>query len=270
MRTQTAAPPVPSIQPRPPGTGGWIRRLMLPFLGAHKRNVAIAFGVSVIGMGLNAVTPFVEKVIVDDVIVAHTRPLAPLLAALIGAGVITFAASYIRRFIGGRVGLDVQYDMRNAIYERLQRLDFATHDEMQTGQLVSRANSDVAILQGLLNVLPLLSGNLVMTVVAFVIMLFLSPALTLVALAAVPVLFVLSLKMRTSMFPASWDAQQKIGEVAGVVDEAVTGVRVVKGFGQEDRELRRLVGVGDDLFKSRMRVINLTARYSPALQAVPV
>src|SRR4029450_12206957 len=101
--------------------------------------------------------------------------------------------SYIRRFVGGRVGLDVQYDMRNAIYDRLQRLDFATHDDMQTGQLVSRANSDVTVLQALLNVLPLLSGNLVMTVVAFVIMLILSPALTLVALAAVPVLFVLSL-----------------------------------------------------------------------------
>src|SRR3954462_5348412 len=175
MRTQTAAPPVRSIQPRPPGTGGWIRRLMLPFLGAHKRNVAIAFGVSVIGMVLNAITPFVEKVIVDDVIIDHNRALAPLLAILIGAGVITFGSSYIRRFVGGRVGLDVQYDMRNAIYERLQRLDFATHDEMQTGQLVSRANSDVGILQGLLNVLPLMTGNIIMTVVAFAIMVVLSP-----------------------------------------------------------------------------------------------
>ena len=60
-----------------------------------------------------------------------------------------FVAAYIRRFVGGRVSLDVQYDLRNAIYERLQRLDFARHDEMQTGQLVSRASSDVGLHPGL-------------------------------------------------------------------------------------------------------------------------
>src|SRR3954463_16330998 len=189
MSIRPGPPPVRHIQPKPPGNGGWLRRLMVPFLGAHKRNVAIAFGVAIVGMALNAVTPLIEKIIVDDVMIDHTRALAPLLALLIGAGVITFAASYIRRFIGGRVGLDVQYDMRNAIYERLQRLDFATHDELQTGQLVSRASSDVGLLQGLLSFLPLMLGNLIMTIVAFVVMFALSPPLTLVALAAVPALF---------------------------------------------------------------------------------
>jgi ATP-binding cassette subfamily B protein len=243
---------------------------MVPFLATHKRNVAIAFGMAVIGMVINAITPLVEKIIVDDVIVHHRRSLAPLLIVLIGAGAVTFVASFVRRFIGGRVALDVQYDMRNAIFERLQRLDFATHDELQTGQLVSRASSDVGLLQGLLSFLPLMLGNLIMTIVAFVVMFVLSPPLTLVALAAVPALFLLSIKLRKTMFPASWDAQQKIGEVAGVVDEAVTGVRVVKGFGQEERELRRLIDVGDRLYKSKLRVIRLTARYSPALQSIPV
>src|SRR4051794_13924234 len=270
MRRTADAPPARHIDPAPPGSGGWIRRLMVPFLAAHKTNVAIAFGMAIVGMVISAITPLIEKVIVDDVIVAHNRAMAPLLAVLIGAGGVTFAASFVRRFVGGRVALDVQYDMRNAIYERLQRLDFATHDELQTGQLVSRASSDVGLLQGLLSFLPLMLGNLIMTIVAFVVMFFLSPPLTLVALAAVPALFVLSIRLRKTMYPASWDAQQKVGEVAGVVDEAVSGVRVVKGFGQEERELRRLVDVGDRLYKSKVRVIKLTARYSPALQSIPV
>src|SRR5207245_6218602 len=115
--------------------------------------------------------------------------------------------------------------MRTAIYDTLQRLDFARHDELQTGQLVSRASSDVALLQGLLAWLPVMSGNLVMLVVSLVIMVILSPMLTLVAVAVVPLLFVVALRMLGGLFPASWDPQQKAADVAGFVDEASTGVR---------------------------------------------
>ena len=83
-----------------------------------------------------------------------------------------FAASReprFRRWIGGRVSLDVQFDLRNAIYARLQRLDFAGHDQLQTGQLVSRAGSDVALLQGILSFLPITAGNLVALVVSLVV-----------------------------------------------------------------------------------------------------
>ena len=266
-KTVADAPPVRSIEPGPAGRS-WIRRLV-PFLAAHKRNVFLAFGVAIVGQGVTSLTPAVERLIVDDVILHHRRPLAPWLIALVVAGLIGFGAAYLRRFLGGRVALDVQYDLRTAIYERLQRLDFARHDEMQTGQLVSRASSDVALLQGLLSFLPIMSGNFVGLIVAFVVMMFLSPPLTLVALAAVPVLMVLAMRLRTTIFPASWDAQQRVGEVAGVVDEAVTGVRVVKGFGQEKRELAHLTEVSEDLFRSRMRMIKLQARFTPALQSVP-
>jgi ATP-binding cassette subfamily B protein len=237
---------------------------------AHKRNVGIAFGVSVIGQGVSALTPVVEKVIVDDVIGQHTRPLAPWLAVLILAGFIGFGAAYIRRFVGGRVSLDVQYDLRNAVYERLQRLDFASHDQMQTGQLVSRANSDVALLQGLLMFLPIMLGNLVMLVLSIMVMAYLSPPLTVIALLMVPAIAIVAYRLRATIFPASWDAQQRAGEVAGVVDEAVTGVRVVKGFGQEDRELNHLADTSRDLYRSRVRLIQLQARFTPLLQSIPV
>ncbi|MDQ1395311.1 MAG: ATP-binding cassette, subfamily bacterial, partial [Acidimicrobiaceae bacterium] len=262
-----AAPPERSIQPGPAGRG-WIRRL-LPYLAAHKRNVGLAFGVAILGQGVTSLAPVLERVIIDDVILNHRRPLAPWLILLVAAGLIGFGSAYVRRFLGGRVALDVQYDLRNAIYERLQRLDFARHDEMQTGQLVSRASSDVGLLQGLLSFLPIMSGNLIGLVVAFIVMVILSPPLTLVALAAMPALLLIALRLRTTIFPATWDAQQRAGEVAGVVDEAVTGVRVVKGFGQEQRELEHLTDASQDLFRSRMRMVKLQARFTPALQAVP-
>jgi len=242
---------------------------MLPFLAAHRRNVAWALGMSLAGMVVEALTPVLEKVIVDDAIVNHHRPLAPWLAALVLAGAFGFAAAYIRRLRGGRVAFDVQHDLRVAVFERLQRLDFARHDEMQTGQLVSRASSDIALIQAILSFLPLVLGNVLWVVVSFAVMLRLSPPLTLVVAAALPALLVVALRMRTTIFPASWDAQQRAGEVAGVVDEAVTGARVVRGFGQERQEVERLTAASRGLYQSRVRAVQLQARFTAAMQAVP-
>ncbi|MBV9040395.1 MAG: ABC transporter ATP-binding protein, partial [Acidimicrobiia bacterium] len=247
---------------------GWVRKLW-PWLARHKKDVFLAFGVAIVGMVIAALTPVVEKVLLDNITIHPHAAIWPWLSLLVLAGVIRFGAAYVRRFFGGRVALGVQHDLRTAIYDTLQRLDFARHDELQTGQLVSRASSDVALLQGLLAFLPIISGNLVMLVVSLVIMVILSPILTLVAVAVVPLLFVVALRMRSSVFPASWDAQQEAAEVAGVVDEAVTGVRVVKGFGQEERELGRLTDRADTLFRSRMRLVRIQALFVPTLQALP-
>ncbi len=228
-----------------------------------------AFGAAVAGLTVSAFTPVIEKVIVDEVISGGRQPLAPWLVLLVAAGVFRFGVAHVRRFVGGRVALAVQFDLRNDIYERLQRLDFARHDDFQTGQLVSRAGADVGLVQGLLAFLPLMSGNLVMLVVSLVIMAVLSPLLTVVTLVVVPVILVVALRLRTTVFPAAWDAQQRAAEVAGIVDEAVSGVRVVKGFGQEQRELGRLVATSEDLFASRLRAVRIQARFGSALQAVP-
>jgi ATP-binding cassette, subfamily B, bacterial len=258
-----------TIRPRPPEAGGWLRRLS-PFLLAHRRHVVIAFGASLVGMVITAFTPIIQKWIVDDAILTNRRPVGPLVLMLLGAGVARFFLAALRRWFGGRVALDVQYDLRNTIFDQLQRLDFARHDELQTGQLVSRASSDVALVQGLLALLPITLGNLLMFAVSLVIMATLSWQLTLVALAIIPGVLLVAHRMRTGVFPATWDAQQRAGEVAGVVDEAVTGVRVVKGFGQEARELDRLVGSAGDLYASRVRSIQISSRFLAALQALPV
>ena len=244
-------------------------RRLWPYLRAHQRDVVLGFGAAIAGLTVTALTPLVQKVVVDDVVLGRRRPLAPWLTLLVVAGLVRFGAAHVRRYVGGRVALAVQYDLRNDIFARLQRLDFARHDQSHTGQLVSRAGSDVMLVQGLLAFLPLMTGNVVLLVLSLVIMAFLSPLLTVVALVAVPVLLVLAVRLRTTVFPAAWDAQQRAGEVAGVVDEAVTGVRVVKAFGQEQRELERLTGVSEELFGSRVRSARIEARSTATFQLVP-
>jgi ATP-binding cassette subfamily B protein len=247
---------------------GWIRRLV-GYMKPHKKNAYIAFGVAIGGQLIQSLLPAVQKVVIDDVITHHKKPLAPWLTLMIVMGVLTFVFAYNRRFRGGRIALDVQHDLRTAIFRQLQRLDFARHDELSTGQLVSRASSDVALIQGFLQFLPIGVANVLLFIVSLTVMFVLSVPLALVMLAVAPLLLVTAMKLRTSVFPASWDAQQKAGDVANVVEEDVTGVRVVKGFGQEARELGRLTDRSASMFASRVRLVNIQARLQPAMQTIP-
>jgi ATP-binding cassette subfamily B protein len=247
---------------------GWIRRL-IGYMGPHKKNAFIAFGVAAAGQLIQSLLPLVQAIVVDDVITTHKQPLAPWLALMILMGVLTFIFAYFRRFRGGRIALDVQHDLRTAVFRQLQRLDFARHDELQTGQLVSRASSDVALIQGFLQFMPIGVANILLFIVSFGAMLYLSPLLALVMFMVAPLLLVTAMKLRTSVFPASWDAQQKAGDVANVVEESVTGVRVVKGFGQERTELDRLTFRSRVMYASRVRLVNIQARLQPAMQTIP-
>jgi len=134
---------------------------------------------------------------------------------------------------------------------------------------VGRATSDLQLIQGLLFMLPMTVGNVLLFLISLVIMAWLSLPLTLVALAVAPALWVIAKRSRSKLHPATWYAQAQAAAVAGVVDGAVSGVRVVKGFGQEDQETGKLREIGRKLFAGRLRTIRLNSRYTPALQAVP-
>jgi ATP-binding cassette subfamily B protein len=244
-------------------------RRLIPYLRPHRRAIAISLGAAVVASGCQAAAPLVARQILDNVILHHRSPMAPWLGALIGIGLLTFIAAHLRRYQGGRVALDVQYDLRNAMYDRLMELDFASHDRMPTGQLVSRANSDSTLVQGLLAFFPNVSGNVLLLVSSLVIMVVLSPLLAVISLIVAPSLLLVSYRMRSQIFPATWDGQQKEGEVAQIVDEDVNGVRIVKAFGQERRELLRLAAASKRLYGSHMRAVRLQARYQPVLQALP-
>lgn len=247
---------------------GWIRRT-LPYLLRHRRDLIFVFGAALGGMAVTAAIPLLLRSVVDDAILADRRPLAPFLVVMVVLGLVRFGLSFLRRYGAGRISIDIEFDMRNEIYEHLHRLDFARHDEFQAGQLVSRANSDVRMLQTLFGYLPFMSANILLFFLSVGIMSQLSLPLTLVALICVPLLFVMALQMRKIVYPSSWDAQQRAAEVATVVDEAVSGVRVVKGFGQERRELGRLTEAAVNLFGARMRNVRISARRQATMQVVP-
>ncbi|MEU9172327.1 ABC transporter ATP-binding protein [Streptomyces sp. NPDC048420] len=247
---------------------GWARRLA-GYAWRYPKDVVLALGSSLGGMAVMAIVPLITKVIIDDVIGDRSRDMAPWAGALIAAAVLVYAFTYIRRYYGGRLALDVQHDLRTEMFGTITRLDGRRQDELSTGQVVGRATSDLQLIQGLLFMLPMTIGNFALFLISLVVMAWLSIPLTLVALAVAPALWWIAKRSRSKLHPATWYAQAQAAAVAGVVDGAVSGVRVVKGFGQEDQETGKLREVGRRLFAGRLRTIRFNSKYTPALQAVP-
>ena len=197
------------------GSGGWPG-----YCWRFQRDVVIALAGSVLYIAATLTIPLLQRAVIDNVIVTHKESVWPLAIGLLIAAAANFVGIYMRRYRGGKMALDVQHAMRTELFDSLSRLDGTRQDEIHTGQLVGRSISDLNMVQGLLQWMPLTLGSLMLFVFSLVIMIALSPLLSLVAVAVAPALWLISTAARKKLFPASWHAQQQVGEVAGIVDEA--------------------------------------------------
>ncbi len=257
-------------RPAPAGPGvGWLRRLA-PFIHRYRRTVIATFVFSIVAQVFIGLLPLIQQRILDHSVIAHDAPLGPMLVLLVLAGVAGFSTNYLRRYLGAKVSVHLQHDLRQAIHRHLYELDVSRHDELSVGDIMSRSTADLTLIQAFFFSVPMLVANMTLLVVAVVVMFVLSPVLSLVVVVFVPLFAILAVRFRDRVFPATWNDQRLAGAVAGIVDEAVTGVRVVKAFAQERHELDRLTDRAHELYQSRMRTARYNSRYSATLQALPM
>ncbi|RDI33270.1 ABC transporter ATP-binding protein [Lentzea flaviverrucosa] len=252
-----------------PVTKGWIRRLTAA-CWQHPRLVVLSVLAAVVGVGLQAAGPLLLKTAIDDSTGGRTDRLWPLMVALIVLEVLTFGSAFLRRYLGGRLALGVQHDLRLGVFSAVQRLDGAKQDELRTGQIVSRSITDLQLVQSLLMMAPLAVGTVVFALAALAAMIYLSIPLTIIAVIVLPLVAWLAGRTRLTLFPATWSAQQRAADLAQHVEETVTGVRVVKGFGQEAREVARLEKHAKFLFAERMRAARLSSKPLATVTALPL
>jgi ATP-binding cassette subfamily B protein len=175
-------------------------------------------------------------------------------------------AGYISRNNLFKVAYALEFDLRNIIYEHLTRMSFPFYDRVQSGQLISRANSDIRSVQMYLTFAPMILVQCSIALVAFGFMLAINVPLAFVAMATMPFIYWVGVKMRSSLFPVSWLIQSRLAEVATVVDENVNGVRVVRSFAAEQQQLRQLAKAADAVQWSYIKDADLRARFSPLVQ----
>ncbi|USX51068.1 ABC transporter ATP-binding protein [Lentzea sp. HUAS12] len=252
-----------------PVTKGWIRRLAAA-CWQHPRLVVLSVLAAVVGVGLQAAGPLLLKTAIDDSTGGRTDRLWPLMVALVVLELLTFGSAFLRRYLGGRLALGVQHDLRLGVFSAVQRLDGAKQDELRTGQIVSRSITDLQLVQSLLMMAPLAIGTVVFALAALAAMIYLSVPLTIIAVIVLPLVAWLAGRTRLTLFPATWSAQQRAADLAQHVEETVTGVRVVKGFGQEAREVARLEKHARSLFAERMRAARLSSKPLATVTALPL
>ncbi|WP_433603355.1 ABC transporter ATP-binding protein [Nocardia sp. CA-135953] len=247
---------------------GWMRRLWAECWGHRGTVTGIAIALAA-GALVEISAPLLTKRAVDAAGVGDTSIIGTIAALLALVAFGRFSAAFGRRMLAGRLSLDVQHSLRVSLLASLQRLDGVGQDALRTGQVVSRSITDLQLVQGLLAMTPLSGLALLEFLLAAAVMVWLSPPLAAVALLVVPAIAVLVYRMRPRLYAATWSAQQRAAEVAQHVEETVTGVRVVKGFGQEARMVRVLEERGRVLYAERMRAAKINARFAPVVTTIP-
>ncbi len=244
--------------------------LLAPLLGrANLRRIHAGIVLSVLAQVTLAAIPLIQQRIVDDCIVAGRQSLGTWITILLVVGVVCFGLQYLRRSVGFRAAARGQRDLQELVHRHMQHLDASARGRFRTGDVMSRATSDLTLIQMFLQQLGLLAGNITLLASALAVMLYLSPLLSLVMVIAVPAFLWVAARFRTRTFPAGYTDAVYKGSVAGVVEEAITGVRVVKAFGQEAQEQDSLNTEARTLFQSRLRAARITARFSASLDAFP-
>jgi ATP-binding cassette subfamily B protein len=205
----------------------------------------------------------------ENSIISHSVPLNHYVWWIIALGLVGGVSGYIARLFLFETAYNIEYDLRNIIYEHLTRMSFSFYDRVQSGQLISRANSDIRSVQMYMTFAPLILVQCSMAVVAFGFMLSINVPLAFIAMATMPFVYFTGVKMRKSMFPVSWIIQARLADVATIVDENVNGVRVVKSFAAEEQQLRALAGAAEKVKWGYIKDADLRAQFTPMVQNLP-
>jgi ATP-binding cassette, subfamily B, bacterial len=254
----------------PDKTKTWLQRAW-PVVKAHKGAFAAMLITSFIGLVIQVQIPKLLQDAIDNSLLARQQhhvpvPLHIYVTWAVVLGLVGGVVGYISRTTLFRVAYYIEFDLRNIIYEHLTRMSFPFYDRVQSGQLISRANSDIRSVQMYLTFAPMILVQCSIALVAFGFMLSINVPLALVAMITMPFIYWVGVKMRQSLFPVSWIIQSRLAEVATVVDENVNGVRVVRSFAAEQQQLGQLATAADRVQWAYIKDADLRARFTPLVQ----
>src|SRR4051794_3773595 len=242
---------------------------LLGFLRPYRGGVIASFVLAATAMGTGVVIPYLVGRTVDEIRHGGAN-LWPLALAVGAAATLRLSFSVVRRLVAGRVSLGVEYDLRNRIYAHLHSLELAFFDQQQTGQLMSRSTVDLQAVRFFLGYgLIFMAQSAVTILIAAGVMITVNPELAAVALSPTPFVFWAAFRYGRQNRPASQEVQQRIAELTAEVEENVSGIRLVKAFAREERQLARVRRSAARVFEQSMVSTRLRAFYNPFISFLP-
>jgi ABC-type multidrug transport system fused ATPase/permease subunit len=254
---------------------------LLGFLRPYRRGLIISWTLASLAMvatvALPALTGRAVQVISTGAQHAHAgargsdrHELTLIAGAIAFIVLVRWGFTYWRRMVAGRVSLGVEYDLRELLYGHLQQLELGFFDRQQTGQLMSRATVDLQAVRFFLGYgLVFILQSILTIALAGIVMIATEPRLGLISLAPVPFVVLISYRYGRRARPAIQETQQRIAELTADAEENISGVRVVKSFAREPRQLERFQNSVGRVFGQAMVATRLEARYNPMIGFLP-
>ena len=253
---------------------GWMRRLW-PLVAAHRLLVVIGIAGGLVALATQVAVPAVVGRAIDaagdNFLAGDDSPgdLLVMVWVLVGLGVARFAFSAAFRYSLFKLAFRIDTELRALIYEHLGTLSFSYYDRTQSGDVISRANSDIRSIQIFFSFAPIAVISVLIFFFAFALMLVIHVPLALVTMCTMPAVHYFGMRFRRTVFPLSWITQARMAEVAGIVDENINGTRVVKSFAAEKQQIRVLSKAAQRLRWSATATVEARARFNPLIEALP-
>jgi ATP-binding cassette subfamily B protein len=250
------------------GSGrGW--QLLGETLRAQRRGLVLGVGVGLVWSSGKVCVPLLTRAAVDRSLVTRTDPIGLWVALIVVAGMVAGVAMAFRRWYAFREARWAETALRERLFIHLQQLHVGYHDRVQTGQLMARASTDLQLVNAFVVMIPLTIANLAMVVTVTGVLLWLDPVLAVIALVPLPLINVLATRFSRRVHPAVMAVQQESAELATVVEETVTGIRVIKGFGAEPVQSAKLAKEADDVRSAALAAARIRATFLPLIDLLP-
>jgi ABC-type multidrug transport system fused ATPase/permease subunit len=244
---------------------------IIKLLGDYKWLTIVGFVLAFAQMGLGLLVPRITQLTINNALLGgQTGKLVVYGLALLGIALLRLVISIGRRLATGKASLGIEYDLRNRLWARLLRQPASYFDRWPTGQLMSRAMSDVQNVRMFLGYgLVFFSTNLVMMVAVVILLFVLDWQLALMSMAFLPALLFVTLRFSTRLRPILQDVQQKIADVTEAAEENVVGSRIVRIFAREDDELVKFSERSYRVFEASVAAARVRAVYIPLIAFIP-
>jgi len=244
---------------------------ILKLLGDYKWLTFVGFALAFAQMGLGLLVPRIIQLTINNALVGgETELLVTYGLALLGIAIVRFIVAVGRRLASGKSSLGIEYDLRNRMWSHLLRQSFSYFDRWPTGQLMSRAMSDVQNVRMFLGYgLVFFATNIVMMVAVAIILLLLDWRMGLMSLAFLPFLLLVTVRFSRRLQPILKDVQQKIADVTAAAEENVVGSRIVRIFAREDDELEKFSDRSYKVFEASVAAARTRAKFIPLIAFIP-
>ena len=244
--------------------------LLWQLVRRYRGVAALSIVGAIIWMATVVAIPTIVGMVVDVAANGNERSeLVPLFFWLLAAGGVQAVGISGRRYFGFKLSYRAEADVRNRIFTHVQRLAFSFHDVTSTGELMARASSDLSQLRMILAMLPITIANIAMFLVVTLALVIIDPVLGSVAALMIPAMFFTSTRFANRVVGYSFDIQQRLSELSHVVEESVTGIEVVKSYGQEPQQQNKLELKAMSIYRSAMGLAKERAIHRPLFEIIP-